>query len=182
VWSAGWVAGGLGDGGAPDSAHGDGDARGGHEIPARRYPIVDMKLPLALLALLGAGCATSAQEGPGERGYVEVEASAEAWKAPEAPPPGAPSGASPDAAAPIADATEPRAPAPDRAPPTPPPHVDELFRTPGGAVGAPDPAPAPPPAQPFPAQTTKPAPPPKPPPRPRPNPWGNDPCPPCGMG
>lgn len=149
-----------------------------------------MRLSFAVLGLLGAGlagCASS--ESPAGDESDPARATAEAydengapWKAPRAE---ASEGAPPDAA-PVDANPAPADPVAQREPPTPPPHVNELFRTPGGSVASPsvnDPAPVQP-VQPTPVQTSKPAPPPpKPPPRPSPRPWGgNDPCPPCGMG
>ncbi len=143
-----------------------------------------MRLSFAVLGLLGAGLGVGCDANPDAPtdGYAYAPATAEpeafdAYGAPvKAPDPRAAESTPPDAI-PTPPETVAR-----REPPTPPPHVNELFRTPGGSVASPsspDPGPAP---SPTPAQTTKPVPPP-PPPRPGPRPWGgNDPCPPCGMG
>jgi hypothetical protein len=151
-----------------------------------------MRLSLAVLGLLGAttavGCDAS-NDSESQTGAPPAYASAE----PEAYDQyGAPLRA-PNADAVGPDASRRNASEPDdanvappartapREPPTPPAHVNELFRTPGGN-GVSQPSPAPPLANPTSVQTTKPAPPPPPPPH-RPRPWGgSDPCPPCGMG
>ena len=151
-----------------------------------------MRLSLAVLGLLGAGLAGWASaEAPANGESAPARATAEAydesgapWKAPRADAPDV----APADAAPVDAAPAPAEPVAQREPPTPPPHGNELFRTPGGSAASPGPG-DPDPVQPTPVQTsplsptTAAPPPPKPPPRPSPRPWGgNDPCPPCGMG